>query len=252
MASASIKYVIRSKEGWARSGGRNSRRCPRAVPVSGLSYIHHHMTIHTMQYGGVFQPTIQFPWLPSLPRALLRCARYLTSITRPALCIPRATRCNNLRAIPNRSSNVLAYQGLGRGWIPNRNWSMIRLRSQWWWSSTWSNVSKLTDCWVVVPVDSLDQLHPILKWDWIYFLKLPFILTIISSNRSPLCYGACSVTKSSIDSNFQETHQALTSLHMYMQTFRWGSKQTRRRKNTSRLEIMISSNRSRAGRRSWW
>ena len=115
LASASIKYGIRSKEGWARSGGRNSRRCPRAVPVSGLSYIHHHMTIHTMQYGGVFQPTIQFPWLPSLPRALLRCARYLTSITRPALCIPRATRCNNLRAIPNRSSNVLAYQGLGRG-----------------------------------------------------------------------------------------------------------------------------------------
>ena len=140
--------------------------------------------------GGVFQPTVQFPWLPSLPRALLRCARYLTSITRPALCIPRATRCNNLRAIPNRSSNVLAYQGLGRGWIPNRNWSMIRLRSQWWWSSTWSNVSKLTDCWVVGPVDSLDQLCPILKWDWIYFLKLPFILTIISSNRSSLCYGA--------------------------------------------------------------
>ena len=216
LASTCIKYGIGSKEGWARSGGRNSRRCPRAVPVSGLSYIHHHMTIHTMQYGGVFQPTIQFPWLPSLPRALLRCARYLTSITRPALCIPRATRCNNLRAIPNRSSNVLAYQGLGRGWIPNRNWSMIRLRSQWWWSSTWSNVSKLTDCWVLVPVDSLDQLHPILKWDWIYFLKLPFILTIISSNRSSLCYGACSVTKSSKGSNFQETHRALTHVYAYL------------------------------------
>ena len=165
------------------------------------------MTIHTMQ-------ALQFPSLPSLPGALLRSTRYLTSITRPALCIPRATRCNNLRAIPNRSSNVLAYQGLGRGWIPNRNWSMIRLRSQWWWSSTWSNVSKLTDFWVVVPVDSFDQLHPILKWDWIYQLILPFILTIINSNRRSLCYGVCSVTKSSKGSNFQETHRALTSHHM--------------------------------------
>ena len=106
-----------NQQEWLLAGGRNSRRCPRAVPVSGLSYIHHHMTIHTMQYGGVFQPTIQFPWLPSLPRALLRCARYLTSITRPALCIPRATRCNNLQAIPNRSSvgRCTRISGVGQG-----------------------------------------------------------------------------------------------------------------------------------------
>ena len=64
---------------------------------------------------------IQCPSLPSLPGALLRSPRYLTSITRPALCIPRATRCNNLGQFPAEvpSADVLAYQGLDRGSIPN-------------------------------------------------------------------------------------------------------------------------------------
>ena len=75
---------------------------------------HAMLAIPTWPYHAIPCNAIQCPSLPSLPGALLRSPRYLTSITRPALCIPRATRCNNLGQFPAEvpSADVLAYQGL--------------------------------------------------------------------------------------------------------------------------------------------